>query len=313
MSIKNFLTFAQLDSQCRKQAGDLSTNDINKAVRQNMVNLKIMKIYGVLDSLNDPFYNRSVALSINNGSDTSQEYFTDEDFGIDSASKTMSRLDGSFVNGTYAFVTITGSDGYIYRTWTALISNASGNSCSYSVVSGSDGDVQPGGIASITIFNLGLPGKSADVSSLYFKNFNAIYDYGFTSTPGQQIRVFDEITDQRVFFSRSLDYNNTKRPAWYQQGNTILFYVDSEANALGTVYGDYRGKPNLYTDASASDSIDIPPEFNQVLIDEVVSSYCVESGRQIPAETSERLASYEKKLYSAREAEKQTKAEKANQ
>jgi hypothetical protein len=61
--------------------------------------------------------------------------------------------------------------------------------------------------------------------------------------------------------------------AWYQRGDVLELYVGPKANALGTVKGEYRGKPALFTDANIDASIDIAPENNPLLIAELVPMY----------------------------------------
>ena len=145
-------------------------------------------------------------------------------------------------------------------------------------------------------------GTTIDVSGIYFKDFLKIYDNNFTGTLGVQTRIFDEYKDAKLFGDLSANPIITN-VGWHQRGDTIELYVPSGAYPLGTVMGEYRGKPAIYSDATMNNIIDIPPEQNQVLVDEVTASYLIDRGKEVPPDLASRQALYQKQ-YEAAEANK---------
>jgi hypothetical protein len=313
--MKNFLTFNQLDYQCLKQAGNLSDSDIYLATRQGYINSKMMKIYALLDGLNDPFYNRSTVLT----PAADQEFLKDEansvgtimTLTVSGLTITIERNTGSFVAGEMLSIArITKSTGNPAYACVARVTTG-GAVATATIISGNmatfAGASQTLSVIALKSFSV----LTADVSGIYFKDFVAVYDDMYTAVPGAGIRVFDLITDPKVFYNRSLDVNATKRPACYQKGDNILFYLPSAANAFGTITGEYRGKPALFDDSTINNVIDMPPENNQILIDEVVASYLIEVNKPIPQDIATRTAQYAK-MYEAANADKAKTMERAN-
>jgi hypothetical protein len=310
----NFLTFDQLDYQCLKQAR-LSDGIIQPQTRINHINSKLMKMYGLLDGINDPFYNRTTTFSTPT---TDQEYLKDFTLNggvvtaINSTLKTITRSSGVFVAGQIIIVSYTPQDGIggeVTNQWIGRITTG-GAIAVYAVVSGTDATLSATIGASVVVIK-SMSATSIDVSGIYFKDFTSIYDDKYTSTPGQ-IRVFDKIADSRLFFNLSLDVYSEKRVAWYQQGDTIHLFAGSLAIALGTVKCDYRGKPTIFTANNGSSLIDFPPEQNQALIDEIVVSYLIEAKQPVPENLQVRVDSYEAKFYAASESNKKSIEEKKN-
>jgi hypothetical protein len=157
----------------------------------------------------------------------------------------------------------------------------------------------------LSIMIVGSPSSTAiDVSDTYFKEFVKISDENYlASALGTQTRVFTPVQDAQLFYGLVTNPMKTKTVAWHQRGDIIQLFVGSSANALGTVTGEYRGKPSLYDDTTINNTVDIPPEDNQMLIDETVASFLVDKGKTPPIDISGRLVMYQK-MYEAAEANK---------
>lgn len=297
--MKNPLTWIQLDSQCRKLCGNITDTDIYPATRQSYINTKGSKIYALLDGLNDPWYNRSTVLS----PAADQEELLDSALGggtitaIDSAAKTITRSAGLFVAGSIVTVNLwVRANGNMYRQWVGRIVTG-GAVGTYEVLSGADGTLSETYYAGVIVIKT-LSTTVLDISGIYVKDFLTIYDDKFTATPGQ-IRVFDLLKDSNRFFQRSLDIDAITRIAAYHAGDTVTLYIPSTAIAIGTVTAHYRGKPGLYTNATANNSIDYPPEVNQILVDEVVASFLIELGKPIPADVAGRIQFFDNRFKTA--------------
>jgi hypothetical protein len=295
----NYLTYSQLDYLAMKQAKNISESDIGRPYRELYVNTKMMKIYQMLDGLQDPWYNRSTTLTV---ATTDQTYLTD------SAGITSEVTSGS----TITLVTTTPLvSGQIVLLQLVLVSTgAIVSQCCARVVTGgltSSLEIISGTMTTLSVsYHLGLmaiasySGTTIDVSGIYFKDFLKIYDNNFTGTLGAQTRIFDEYKDAKLFGDLSANPIITN-VGWHQRGDTIELYVPSGAYPLGTVMGEYRGKPAIYSDATMNNIIDIPPEQNQMLVDEVTASYLIDRGKEVPQDLASRQALYQKQ-YEAAEA-----------
>jgi len=310
--MKNFLTYGKLDYTGMKAAGNLTENDINKNVRQSYINNRMMKIYALLDGLNDPFYNRVTTIT------TSADMEQLEDSAhsgiitaINATTKVISRNTGAFSAGDILFIAYAiytgGSSIAIDQAWIARVTTGGANAV-YTVLHGSDVTLSATYAASVQVLK-SLSVSSSDLSGVYFKNIVRISDNKYTSTPGAKIRVFDAVTDPNVFYNLDKDPFQADRVAWYLRGDTVDLFVGVSAISLGTVTAEYRGKPGVFTDATVDDVIDLPPEYNQVLIDEVVTAYVIDRGKAVPEDVATRL----KTFYDASEAQLKKAKEKKNQ
>jgi hypothetical protein len=298
--MKQFLTYGILDYQCMKQAGDISDNDINSDTRQAYINTKLMKIYQMLDGLNDPFYNRKTILT----AAADQELLKDTTnnagtYGIITAinatASTITRSSGVFTAGSLIIVTLTPVDatgGKISYQWIARIVTG-GATATYLLISGSALTLTSAYGASVVVIKTQST-TSCDVSGIYFQRFVNITDPEYTTVSGAKIRVFDRKEDSQLFLNMDKDQLSTKRVWWYHSGDTIYIGKGSAANALGVITAEYRGKPAIYTDATIDNTIDLPPEFNQMLVDETVASYLIDRGKVVPDDINGRMANYAK-------------------
>src|SRR5208283_5015842 len=237
----NFLTWAQLDSQCRKQSGNITDSDIMPATRQGYLNSKMMKIYALLDGVNDPWYNRSTTLTA--AADQEQLYDAANNAGnitaLDATAKTITRNIGVFVAGSIISVAeVWVATSQITNSFIGLIT-IGGATATFTILKGGITTLS----ASYGLSVLVLKSSSqvaCDISTLYVKDFLSIYDNAYASTPGQ-IRVFDLLKDANRFYQRSLDVDAIKRIAAYQARDTVYLFIGSAANALGTISAEYRG------------------------------------------------------------------------
>jgi hypothetical protein len=301
--MKNFLTFGKLDSMCRAQAGNLTNDDIDVAKREMYVNTKLMKIYRMLDGLNDPWYNKSAVVSV---ATTDQVYLKDS---VQGGTITAMTVSGSTI-------TITGptlvAGSLLNMTLVAVANGQVANHCIARVVTGgatATAIIISGSMITLTasyclsvIAILSYSGATIDMSGIYFKDIVKLYDGNYTTTPGEKTRVFKQYKDSQLFGGLSVD-PVVRNIGWYHRGDTVELFVPSGSNALGTVTAEYRGKPTLYTEATVNNDVDIPPEDNQILIDEVVASFLIEKGKDVPADVNARLVQYQK-MYESAEANK---------
>ncbi len=301
--MKNDLTFGVLDSICLKQAGNLSQNRIKSSVRQTYVNVKMNKIYRMLDGLNDPFYNWPYTLSIAADHELLKDTTVNGGVitAIDTTGKTIERSGGGvFIAGSILHITVINeASGAILGCWMARI--VTGGATATYVKIGAGTEYTLGTHPCSVIVQKSLSTTTFDVSGLYFKEIVRISDWNFTITPGEKIRIYDKETDSERFYGYAHDPTMVKRVAWYHRGDTIEFFVGASAIALGAPEMEYKGKPTLYTDATIDNEVQIPVEDNSMLIDEVVASFLIETGQSIPADIAGRQAQYEK-MYAAAEA-----------
>lgn len=308
----NFLTFAQLDYQALRVAG-LNDSDIWIGIRQNYVNGKLMKIYGALDGVNDPWYDKSTQLTASVDQELLKDVLTNSGTisAIDATASTITRSSGSFVAGSMIYVVLLDNAvaGVIHAQWSAKIVTG-GATATFSVITGTA--MSLGGYGAAVLVVKSPSTLSASISALYVKSIQSIYDDNYTTTPGELNRKFDEIKDPARFFDFPFDMGAQKRVGWMQQGDTIKFTVGPSAIALGNVYANYRGKPALFTTATSANIIDIPPELNQVLIDESSAAYLTHVGKPLPNDLQSRLATYETEIYNAKDVDEKSQEAKSS-
>jgi len=299
---KNSLTYGKLDEICRRLAGNITRQDIFDTIRQAYINDAVMNMYRVLDGLDDPFYNQPVILTVA----ADQEFLTTEITGIDATELTITRSSGEFIAGSILHVVLDAA-GVVAGNFTARITEG-GAVATFALISGTAIDL--GANNAKVWVTRSLSETSIDVSNLSFKEFNYLGDDMGTTTPGQKNRMFVGTTDPNVFYDHGNDYQMRKEVLWYQRGDTILLSGGSEANVLGTVAGEIKGKPALYTDDTIDNAIDIPPENNQILINDIVQRFMIDRGKReaIPPEVAKSV----KDFYAAADAEAKKKAEKEN-
>lgn len=295
--MKNDLTFGLLDAICKKQAGINNDNEITIEARQRYINAKLMKIFGLMDGENDPWYNRSTILTVGDDIEFLKDSWnsggaiTSIDYNGDCY--TITRSSGIFTAGSIISIAISA-----IRQALVIVTQG-GAEASIHAISGVLIPVQGGqNVVTATVIK-SLSKKVVDVSGIYFRDFISLYDDRYTNVPGAKKRVFDMQTDPSRFYNHDKEGLDTKNVWWMQRGDDILLSLGTNANPLGQVMGEYRGKPNQYTDISADEAIDFRPEWNQMLIDEIVASYCVEVNKPIPTDVSSRLIQIEKMYESA--------------
>lgn len=303
--MKNYLTFRQLDSALIHKAG-LNENDIVPALRLLYINNKLMKVYRLLDGLNDPWYHRRATLTV--GSDCESSALTSQaiitPFNATKGEISITEL-GTLSPGTVAVVTIYNAAHVHQGTFAVVVTATDGDGCNYVTLEGTpleyDGPntTDYGTIYVIRSFSQ----STASISSLYVKDIARIWDNGYT---GGKERIFTEIKDPQIFSVLHRDPFFDGKIAWYHRGDSIDFYVPSAVTA-GVVQMEYRGKPALATDFDSDVLIDIPPEDNQVLMDEVLAEYLTHMKMDIPVDVAQRQAEFQKR-YEAATADIERKA-----
>ena len=304
--MKNYLSFLALDSRAI-EAAQIDSGSINPQVRQAIINDKMMKLYRVLDGLNDPFYNRTTLLTVaadqsySNGLPTAPGSIT-----INTAAKTVTdRFDSGilgsgagFYGGEILFVsqydpsTATWTQGVLQCTSTGLTSP-------YNLLSGSVLNMPDAAIHYSIIKVKTLSLLTVDLSSLYYKSIRKIWDTGINGLS----RIFDEYTDPVAFQRLSTNYFERKRTAYYLAGDTLYLFVGETGSPINQLQMEYRGKPILFTDSTIANMVEIPPEDNQTIIDEVTAEYMTATGKAITPSLAASLGNYQN-LYSAKAVDK---------
>mgnify|MGYP001312197823 CR=1 FL=1 len=292
--MKNFITFAQLDASLMHRAG-LNENDIDLGLRQLYINDKLMKVYRVLDGMNDPWYD--TLLNISPSADllylSDIEIHGGEIYGLNTTTNTLSLSTSSVPIGSLLFVThVNNSTGTVIKgQFTAKVTVAGGagigNPITYQVISGTEGPSYNDDLSEalfITILK-SYSGSSIDLSALYVKNIKKIYDNGYTASKS---RIFKEIEDTKAFEMLHRDPFYASRVCYHHAGDTVFFFVGSLAAAISSTYMEYRRKPAIFTDSTLSSVIDIPPEDNQILFDECLALYLGHAGKEVPQDVLQR-------------------------
>lgn len=288
--MKNFLTFRQLDSALVHKA-ELNENDIPPDLRMVYINDKLMKIYRLLDGLNDPWYHKqSLAVTVSGDVET----LTDAQISSYTAStNTIVRAAGTWKLGQVLVVSIWNGASHV-ADFVGIVNGGAGTATATLTVIGTDADK---GAYSITVTVLKSASSSViDLSNLYVKDVLRVWDNGYT---GGKVRIFSPIQDPAIFSVLHRDPFYDKRIAFYHRGDTIELYSGPTATALGTVNFEYRGKPTPVTDFDTDVVIDIPPEDNQILMDEVLAEYLTHVGKPIPEDVAARQTEFQKRYDAA--------------
>lgn len=283
--MKNFLSFRQLDSALVHKA-ELNENDIPPALRIVYINDKLMKVYRLLDGLNDPWYAKS-SLGVSVASDI--ETLTDAQITSYTAStNTIVRASGTWKLGQVLVISIFDGTGAHIADFVGIVASGAGTATAVLTVLGSDADM---GANKITVTNIkSTYGSVIDLSGLYVKDILRVYDNAYT---GGKTRIFSPIADPAIFSVLHRDPFYDGRVAYYHSGDTLYLYVGPSATALGTVSFEYRGKPTPCTDFDTDVIIDLPPEDNQILMDEVLAEYLTHVGKPIPADVANRQQEFQ--------------------
>ena len=289
--MQNYLTYRALDTALLHK-GDLNENDVVPALRVTMINNKVMKLYRLLDGLNDPWFHKTTTLTA--ASDV--EILTDAQItSYTNATKTLVRAAGTWINGNLIIVSIFTAGGAHTADFVARIVSGGGTATAViSIISGAGADLGANKITFTT--PMGASTLSLSLTGLYVKDILKIYDNGYT---GAKNRLFTPIQDAAIFNVLHRDPFFDNRIAYFWRGDTIDLYVGSAAAALATTQFEYRGKPVVCTDFDTDVFIDIPPEDNQILMDEVLSEYLQAGNKEQPPDLTARLAEYQKRYDAA--------------
>jgi hypothetical protein len=299
------MTFRQLDSALIHK-GKLNENDIVPTLRIAYINNKLMKIYRLLDGLNDPWYHKQT-LAVTPAADIT--------FAADPADASVFSLNYSTTTLIFATARTDLKVGTVFSF--AYFSNGSPDITNcivgrvtavttskiyiFELISSTGGANYPPSpertdtVGLLTIF--GSPSSLViSLSTLYVKDILRIWDNAYT---GGKPRIFTEIKDPQIFSVLHRDPFFDKQVAWFQRGDNVELYVGPNATALATINIEYRGKPAICADFDTDAFIDLPPEENQVLMDEVYAEYLTHTNQPIPEEIQQRQAEFSKRYESA--------------
>lgn len=290
--MKNFLTFRQLDSALIHKAG-LNENDIPPTLRQLYINDKLMKIYRLLDGLNDPWYHKQL-LALSVGTDV--EFLVDYNISSYSAgTHSIIRTSGVWKVGQVLSVVLYDTLGGVIASWVGIVSTVTaGILATLNIVAGTDQNKSTHQMV-VTVL-LSPTNNLIDLSNTYLKNIVRIYDNAYV---GGKTRIFSPISDPAIFSVLHRDPFFDNRVAFFHRGDSVELYVGPTATALGTVNMEYRGKPTPCSDFDTDVLIDIPPEDNQVIMDEVLAEYLTHVGKPIPEDVANRQVEFQKRYDAA--------------
>jgi hypothetical protein len=300
--VKNFLTFGQVESGVLRE-GKINDSQIGREIRKVYINQALMKVYDLLDALDDPFYNQPVILTIAADQDLrkSANYNGGVIEKITASTKIIQSLT-AFVSGQFVSVATWDGSGVLQSFWTGRIVTG-GLQAVFEVLSGSAVDFDysvTGSNAAVAVVR-SLSALSANLSALYFKRVNFISD-----TVGNEFKM---VQDPQVFERSAADFFNQSKVLWYHQADVIKFAVGPRSASLGTVTAEIRMKPALYTDATVGSEIEIPPERNMMLQDEVTNLFYRHVGVPVPQDVAGRSAAYAA-AFEALQASKDNEAKK---
>ena len=298
--MQNFLTNKQLDFQCLKKAL-CSDDDIDALVRQPLFNTVLYEAYSLLDAVNHPFYDKTTTLTVS----TDTEILADAAVNggvisaMDMTAKTITRNDAnSFIAGSTIYVaeSLVASPGSITGAFIAMIIMG-GTTATFVVISGGATTLSSAlGLSVLVQRSQALLAANLDTQGIYFKKILSVYDGYFTTTLNEYPRKFDLMTDNGAFVNRPLDMGAQKRVACLLLGTTLKFSVGLLANPLGTVSMDYRGKPAIYSDATAGNQVDFPPEEMGYLTAKLTLAYALEADKPVPGDAQQTVAEVEEKF-----------------
>lgn len=303
--MKNYLTFKQLDYQVLKKLG-MAANDIPISARQAYRNNALMKLFGLLDGVNDPYYNFTAVLSVAADQERLWDFVHNAGVitAINATANTITRSTGSFQAGSILAVTLTDTGSAARYSWIARVTVA-GAVATYEVISGADSSLTPDLEASVIVIK-SLSDATVDLSGMYVKAIRRVWD----GADGAE-RMFFLLTDGRRYADAQNDPDYETSVVAYHRGDTLDLKVCPLASALGVVQMEYRGKPNICTDATEGNEILLPPEYNEMLTDEVMAAYSVHAGRPIGQDLAGRLENY-RKMYEASSAAEAKEAKAKN-
>jgi len=326
--MKNYLTFRELDYGCLQAIGKADA-DIDAVIRKQYINDSLMKIYAMLDGLADPFYNMTSLLTIASDielqADTHQINEGERLHDIVSYSHTdltgplnIARSSGTFQAGSLLCITVcrsvnVGDDDYppgaakIKHSCVARVIE-SGSDVTAEIIAGTiETWTLPAPPCISVIIIKSLSALTADISGLYVKEIDAIYD---DLDRGNQ-KVFDQYVDIDKFRDLPRIPSKQTRVGYIQRGDTIVFQVGEDALPIGVPTMEYRGKPTVYTDDTEDSTIMIPPEYNQIINDEVTAKFLEHLGEKPKVDLAARLTG-NAKMFEAAEANKQKAIERKN-
>lgn len=292
-----------LDSALMHKAG-INENDIVPDLRMLYVNNKLAQMYRLLDGLNDPWYHKTTTLSA--GADT---IFIKDAGGtttlsaVDATLHILTRTAGTWKLGeVFSAAFYNSASGARICDFVARISSGAGTAAgTYTVIAGTDvGMTLTSARYTVAIF-AGTAATTLDLSALYVKSILKIYDNAYT---GGKIRLYKEIIDPAIFALVHRDPFYVSEVLYFQRGDTLDLFVGTSATALGTIQFEYRGKPAPCVSLTTDVVIDIPPEENQVLMNEVLAEYLTHVNKPIPQDVADSQKNFQAR-YSAVVADSQ--------
>lgn len=296
--MRNYLSFRQLDFKCLELAG-LTDNDIDPATRQFIVNDLQYKIYGLLDGVNHPAWNTVVTLTVA----ADQEHLKDATTNggtitaINSTTKSIARSAGVFPAGAILdIVVVKIADNLVAGQWKARVSVAGATATYVKVGTGTEVTFDNSlHVCFVNVMNK-LSATAASLEDSFVKDVVKVFDDQAT---GSKERVFELKTDARAFGDMHRNPLKAGVIGAYRRGDSVEFFVGAGATALGVVQAEVITKPGLYSDATADNAMNIPPEENQMLTDMVVAEYLKKVGKPTPADLQGRLALIQQRFAAA--------------
>lgn len=262
----NGLTFGQLDSICLDRAR-LSDQDIYVFMREIYINNALMKLYRELDGVNDPFYNQQFLPTVA----ANQENLTAS--SVDTSLSQITRASGTFQLNSIATITEVTSAGAVNGQVVVLLNTILNNglTAAYTVLSGNLAGVG-GDYYYVSILKT-LSVSSIDTRTYYIKKIVSLFD-----GTGVTKRRFYPVDNPERFNDLINDPQAQTNVYYYWRGDFIDLYVGINTS-IGVPTMEVITKPNQADDTTQNQALNFPPEFNQMLIEEVTKQYLIHVGK----------------------------------
>jgi len=280
--MKNYLTYKQLDAVALRISG-LSQSVIDPPTRQLLINLKLTRLHGYLDGLADPFFHASESFGVQG------RISYPAVFSIDATLKQITLSAGTLAAGAVCHILYFQDGGTVNYQFSVRIT-VGGSPATYEVLYGTDATL-------LLVYSVWMAAVSPQLTATiplndkYVNKIIRVYDNQGT---GGTERTFVPFTDSNAFGRLESNPLFNKQVAYYHSGDNLHLRVGASATALGTVTIEYRQGPTVYTAATESSTVSLPPQYNEQLVDEVVGSYLLYGGKDLPSNLKERLQGYEK-------------------
>jgi hypothetical protein len=253
-------TWKQVDAQARALSGATDYSNPNATTQMRYGNLILQKISRLLAPVQKP-WGRSTA-TLSNTKALGFYHGLSGGGSLSIANKTLSSvtgLDQTYVGGWAFFTDAGGTKGYIGLVDTVA---AAGTSCTFRVLLGSNGSSSDP-IASASLLGYIKPNPvfydGANLGSVNIFDVVKVVD----ATNGNAVRLSSK---EFASFLNNPNYDNSVIIEY--AGESMFLGKGSSISAFGTLTMTYDEKPTTIT--AATDTVDLPEEYIDMMIQELV-------------------------------------------